>query len=151
MTAKQYFSAIDRLRRDNVAMMDVWRWEMVPDQLLGNYEPVFSETKAWGGLFFADYQTPGDHRVGIGKSAHVCVVMGPDDIVAVTAEDLPEAPERVTTLVYPVAATALLNTDTPNTGMTQKDYETMRGISDDAAQKTPAGPQASLGEEQAKG
>lgn len=145
MTSTQYFSSIDQLRRDNMSMFDVWRWELVPNQILENYKPVFEQSKAWGGLFFADYQTPGDHRVGIGLSSYVRVTLGEQDIEAVAPEEAPEDEEEKKAMtIYPVKETVLLNTHTPHTGMTQKNYENMK--KGGGAQKAPTQPQATVGE-----
>ncbi|MBY0263824.1 MAG: hypothetical protein K2P90_00100 [Holosporales bacterium] len=149
MTSVQYFSSIDQLRRDNMSMTDIWRWELVPGQFLVKYQPIYENKKVWGALFFADYHTPGDHRVGIGTSHNLCVTFGEEDIDSVSAEDAPglfcmNDPEGI--IIYPVKETVVLNTRTPSQGMKNDDQEKMKKTGSDKAQNPQENPSAALQE-----
>ena len=138
MTAKQYFASIDQLRRDNMSMLDVWRWEMIPGQFLGNYTPSFKSSNAWGGFFFADYQKPGEHRFSVGSAPHICVVLGTETIEAVIPrDDLKKASPSQPIASYPLDQTVLLNTHTPNVGTSHQDYQNLKaqGGVENGAQK----------------
>jgi type VI secretion system protein len=81
LSSEAYYKAIPQIRRDNDTLVDIWRWEMVPNQFLNRYTPVFPYSKAWGVLFFAKYKTPGVHRAGIGsKIENVEIVLGEKEI-----------------------------------------------------------------------
>lgn len=114
MDAHTYFHSVDQVRRDNESLIEIWRWELVPNQILENYKPVFKQGKAWGVLIFADYKTKGTHRAGIGsevKSAFVS--LGKTDFLSIdTSNDRPSTSEAQVE-VYPVSQTILLDADTP--------------------------------------
>jgi hypothetical protein len=102
MTSEQYYGAIGQIRRDNDTLLDIWRWEMVPNQVLENYDPVFDTEKTWGILVFADYKTQGAHRAGIGKDvAEVVVTLGKKDIASVnTSTEITET-DVASKKIYP--------------------------------------------------
>jgi hypothetical protein len=150
MTANQYFRSVDQLRRDNMSMMDVWRWEMVPGQFLGNYRPVFKNSKAWGALFFADYQSAGEHRFDVGPAPHVCVILGKETIESLMPRDeLKTTPDPQSIASYPLDQTILLNTHTPNVGTSQDDYRKLQSYDGvRGPQKVSESPQAGVQKEE---
>jgi type VI secretion system protein len=64
MSAREWFNQRDQLQRDFLPGedLDVWSWEWVPGQRVPEQEIPLSAGAA-GGLVFADYRTPGAHRV----------------------------------------------------------------------------------------
>ncbi len=66
MKATEYFKQADQLKRDNPGMIDIFRWEVVPGQLIIDDPVDFSGWCPVGALVFANYMSPGDHRVRVG-------------------------------------------------------------------------------------
>ncbi|MFP4421620.1 MAG: hypothetical protein ACLFRG_13865 [Desulfococcaceae bacterium] len=64
MSAREWFNQRDQFQRDFLPGkdLDVWSWEWVPGQRVPEQEIPLSAGAA-GGLVFADYRTPGAHRV----------------------------------------------------------------------------------------
>ena len=149
LTANAYFSSIDQLRRNNMSAFDIWRWEVVPGQVLQNFAPVMRSEKGWGSFIFMDYQAPGEHRIGLGKSATVNIVMGEKEVQAVTSDSTAGGEQLQ---VYPVSETILLNTHTPTAGMTQQtaDQANQSGSTQAPPQSPPPPPTASAGNEAEK-
>jgi type VI secretion system protein len=76
--AGEWFRKRDQFRRDHPDGVDVWKWEWVPGQEVGEME-ISYRVGAKGGVLFADYQTPGDHRLRIDPHQAVRVTLGPMD------------------------------------------------------------------------
>jgi len=85
MSSVNYFSNIEQLRRDNRQGLTVFRFEMIPAQILESHSLQIPDTgKVWGILLFADYQTLGKHSAAIDSDSRtVRVILGPEDIGAV--------------------------------------------------------------------
>ncbi len=79
LSAGTYFAQKDQLRRDNPQGIQVMDWEVIPGQVVAPREVVFSQPIPLGGIFFANYLSPGDHRIRIGPQTEVKVLLGPDD------------------------------------------------------------------------
>lgn len=75
LTASKYFEASNQLRLDNPSLLDVWRWELVPGQVVSNFPIDSDKGSAFGGVVFANYLTPGDHRVKIPPSGEVKILL----------------------------------------------------------------------------
>lgn len=68
MQAADYFASTDQIKRDYPEMVDIWHWELTPGQVVKNY-PIKQRSDDPVGVFvFADYLTPGNHRVRLGSS-----------------------------------------------------------------------------------
>ena len=80
MTSAQYFSSVEQLTRDYPSTLDIWRWEIVPGQVLSRYHLQPTRFDSWGALFFADYQTPGVHRLSAPSLASGRLFLGKDTI-----------------------------------------------------------------------
>ena len=85
LPAQKYFEASDQLRLDNPSLLDVWRWELVPGQVVEDFKLETDKGKAFGGLVFANYLTPGDHRVKIPPSGDIKILLAKDDLISVAA------------------------------------------------------------------
>lgn len=66
MSAADYYASAQQIRRDFPGMVDVWHWELTPGQLVKDY-PIRKKDHLVGGVVFADYVSPGDHRIRLGK------------------------------------------------------------------------------------
>jgi type VI secretion system protein len=79
MNAKQWFEAREQIRRDNPgdAAFSEWVWEYVPGQAP---PPVVIQVdgRAVGALIFANYRSPGDHRVRLGPQQRMRIDLGDD-------------------------------------------------------------------------
>ncbi|MEB3702569.1 hypothetical protein Bealeia1_01677 [Candidatus Bealeia paramacronuclearis] len=82
LPAQKYFEASNQLRLDNPSLLDVWRWELVPGQVVKDFELESDKGKAFGGLIFANYLTPGDHRVKIPPSGEIKILLKKDDLIS---------------------------------------------------------------------
>lgn len=63
MTAKQWFAEREQLQRDYRQHMNVWGLELVPGQLIESGIFPLDGKPALGILVFANYNTPGAHRL----------------------------------------------------------------------------------------
>lgn len=61
MPASQWFERREQLLRDYPDGLDAWSWEWIPGQEVGVIELDF-RVGAKGGVIFADYFAPGNHR-----------------------------------------------------------------------------------------
>lgn len=64
LSAAEWFAAREQRARDYPKSFDVWSWEWVPGQRVPTLSLPF-KLGAAGGLVFADYLAPGEHRVRI--------------------------------------------------------------------------------------
>lgn len=73
MKARDYYLSATQLKRDYPEMVDIWHWELTPGQVVKDYPILHRDEPVIGAVFFADYLTPGDHRVRFGTQmeAHV--------------------------------------------------------------------------------
>lgn len=83
MPASKYFEASNQLRLDNPSLLDVWRWELVPGQVVSRFPLDSDKGDAFGGIVFANYLTPGDHRVKIPPSGEVKILLKKNDLMSV--------------------------------------------------------------------
>jgi len=80
MSALNYFENKEQILRDNPGQIDVWSWEVVPGQVIAPRSIVMSQPIPRGGIVFANYLTPGDHRVRLGKELAVQIKLLPKDL-----------------------------------------------------------------------
>ena len=71
MTAEQYFEKAEQLKRDYPQQIDVFRWEVVPGQILFSEDLYYQKSCPLGGLVFARYIAKGPHRVRVGHNEHI--------------------------------------------------------------------------------
>jgi type VI secretion system protein len=72
MKARDYFKASEQIQRDYPGMIKIYRWEVVPGQIIGP-QPLslcsfnFITPCPIGGIVFANYERPGEHRIRLGS------------------------------------------------------------------------------------
>lgn len=91
MTAKQWFEQREQLRRDYPGgdAFTEWEWEFVPGQA-PPLAVIEVDGRSLGAVIFANYRTPGDHRLRIGTQRKLRVELGDEDF-AVTPLTAPDA------------------------------------------------------------
>jgi type VI secretion system protein len=99
LDAATWFSAKGRCnyRGGPKAKVQFYSWELVPGQTFRLDVPVTADTKAVFG--FADYSTPGNHRISLASAGGQFVDMGEDGVHALTTVPVPKttvppAPEK---------------------------------------------------------
>lgn len=80
MSAAAYFSSSRQLLLDNPSLLDIWHWELVPGQIVEDFSPPQDKGDAYGGYVFANYLTPGDHRVRVAPNGIVKILLLRDDL-----------------------------------------------------------------------
>ncbi|MBI2708040.1 MAG: hypothetical protein HYX35_07010 [Proteobacteria bacterium] len=80
MSAKTYFASSKQLLLDNPTLLDIWHWELVPGQMVQNFQPPQNKGEAFGAYVFANYQTPGDHRLRVTPDGIVNIILMKDDL-----------------------------------------------------------------------
>ena len=113
MTAEDYFKIADQIRRDYPETLRIWHWELTPGQTVANYQ-VNSQQELYepfGAIVFARYLTPGSHRIRVGSSETIHVMIKKEDL-CILEQGCPGAP-----VVLPTTATdmSLLGTSTAMT------------------------------------
>ncbi|MDT3717922.1 type VI secretion protein [Pseudomonas oryzihabitans] len=63
LTASQWFAQREQLQRDNPGRLDVWSLEVVPEQFAVFRDIPLHGVKAQDVLVYANYSTPGAHRL----------------------------------------------------------------------------------------
>jgi type VI secretion system protein len=90
LSAKQWFEQREQLRRDDPSgqLFTEWEWEHVP-----GYAPppvvIEVDGNAIGAVIFANYHSPGDHRIRVGPQRRLRIELGDDDL-AVHPLDAPD-------------------------------------------------------------
>ena len=90
LSAKQWFEQREQLRRDDPSgqLFTEWEWEHVP-----GYAPppvvIEVDGNAIGAVIFANYHSPGDHRIRVGPQRRLRIELGDEDLV-VRPLDLPD-------------------------------------------------------------
>lgn len=80
MSAAKYFASSKQLLLDNPTLLDIWHWELVPGQIVENFKPEQDKGDAYGAYVFANYLTPGDHRVRVAPNGIVKIRLLRDDL-----------------------------------------------------------------------
>lgn len=96
MSAAKYFDSSKQLLLDNPTLLDIWHWELVPGQIVQNFSPPQEEGDAYAGFVFANYLTPGDHRIKIAPTGVVKVLLLKNDLKNLAVYDLNEARQGTT-------------------------------------------------------
>lgn len=79
MTAEQYFAAVDQLRKDHAADIDVIEWEVVPGQEMDSETITMSKAYAKGAFIFGRYTTPDTHREGLADEEEITLHLDEKD------------------------------------------------------------------------
>lgn len=88
MSASQYFSTARQLLLDNPTLLDVWHWELVPGQIVQAFPPEPGDTEAYAAYVFANYLTPGDHRLKVAPNGIVNILLQKNDLLDLSTESL---------------------------------------------------------------
>lgn len=88
MSASKYFDSSSQLLLDNPTLLDVWHWELVPGQIVEDFEPPQEKGPAFGGFVFANYLTPGDHRVKVAPNGIVKILLLKSDLKNLATYDI---------------------------------------------------------------
>lgn len=70
-SAWQWFDRRKQIQQDNPQLLKVWSWEIVPGSDLERFEIPSYARKSEGVIIFANYATPGLHRVRLGPFEEV--------------------------------------------------------------------------------
>lgn len=87
MSAAKYFAASRQLLLDNPSLLDIWRWELIPGQMVAGFVPDHDKGDAYGAYIFANYLTPGDHRIKVGPDGVVNILLLRDDMQNIAMTD----------------------------------------------------------------
>ena len=88
MSASKYFESSRQVLLDNPTLLDVWHWELVPGQIVEDFDPPQEKGNAFGGYVFANYLTPGDHRVKVAPNGVVKILLLKNDLKNLAAYDI---------------------------------------------------------------
>jgi type VI secretion system protein len=81
LPSAKWFAQREQLRRDHPKDLNVVSYEVVPGQMIPAAPFAFKGQRAAGVLVFADYQTPGAHRVRLdGGPANAVLLLGDQDL-----------------------------------------------------------------------
>lgn len=76
-SAQQWMARKQQFQRDYPLQLQVWEWELVPNETVVNFEvPSDATEQASGILLFADYATPGLHRARLDPFQQVLIKLG---------------------------------------------------------------------------
>ena len=73
MDAKTYYQTAHQIKLDYPEMLDIWHWELAPGQAVHNYPIQLRPDSPAGAIIFANYYTPGPHRVRLGSAESIHV------------------------------------------------------------------------------
>lgn len=90
LSAAKYFASSKQLLLDNPTLLDIWHWELVPGQIVQNFEPPQEQGDAYAAYVFANYLTPGDHRLKVAPSGVVKILLQKNDLVNLAKYDVHE-------------------------------------------------------------
>lgn len=88
LTAKQWFEQREQLHRDDPSgqLFTEWEWEYVP----GHPPPpsvIEIDGASVAALIFANYRTPGDHRIRLGPQRKLRIELGDEDVTVRPLDD----------------------------------------------------------------
>ncbi|MBY0293527.1 MAG: hypothetical protein K2W92_09625 [Alphaproteobacteria bacterium] len=79
LSASKYFSSSPQLLLDNPSLVSIWHWELVPGQTVQDFQ-VQQSADAYAGFVFANYLTPGDHRLKVAPNGVIKILLLKDDL-----------------------------------------------------------------------
>lgn len=97
LTAAKYFATSQQLRLDNPTLLDIWHWELVPGQIVQDFEPPQEQGDAFAAFVFANYLTPGDHRLKVAPTGVVKILLQKNNLINLAAYDVHEMRSGTTT------------------------------------------------------
>ena len=74
-SAFEYYQSVQQIQRDFPKMLDVWHWELTPGQIMPDLEIKLTKEDPFGAVLFADYQSPGSHRLRMDDSESINILL----------------------------------------------------------------------------
>jgi type VI secretion system protein len=74
LPARQWFERREQFRRDYPETIQIESWELTPGQTRAA-QPIDVRRQSIGALVFANYLTPGEHRVRVGKEKALVITL----------------------------------------------------------------------------
>ena len=74
LTASRYFATRDDLLRTYPDALTLLSVEITPGQLIRIERKRFGAERAWAALAFANYATPGEHRIRVALDGNACLL-----------------------------------------------------------------------------
>lgn len=74
LPARQWFERREQFRRDYPETLQIESWELTPGQTLTG-RPVDVRRQSTGAVVFANYRSPGEHRVRLGKEKALVITL----------------------------------------------------------------------------
>lgn len=93
LSARDWFDQREQLQRDYPGAFDAWSWEWVPGQDVPSQELRYG-LGVKGGIVFADYLTPGSHRMVVDPHRPLRLELERDDFVVAPREGTADAERR---------------------------------------------------------
>lgn len=90
MSAAKYFTSSRELLLDNPTLLDIWHWELVPGQVVQDFTPPQENGDAYAAYVFANYLTPGSHRIRVAPNGIVKILLMRDDLNSLVVYDTQE-------------------------------------------------------------
>ena len=84
LSASKYFETSKQLLLDNPGLLDIWHWELVPGQIVEKFKPFQPKGEAFAAFVFANYLTPGAHRLKVPCNGVVTVLLLRTDLRSVS-------------------------------------------------------------------
>ncbi|MSP87371.1 MAG: hypothetical protein EXQ92_00960 [Alphaproteobacteria bacterium] len=74
LPARQWFERREQFRRDYPETIQIESWELTPGQTLSG-RPIDVRRQSTGAVVFANYRSPGEHRVRVGKEKTLVITL----------------------------------------------------------------------------
>jgi type VI secretion system protein len=83
LPARAWFAKREQLKKDypDGEAFESWEWEWVPGQRVNLPEPLPLRAKAKSGIVFANYLSPGEHRVRIDPHTSISIALLEEDFI----------------------------------------------------------------------
>ncbi len=88
LSAAKYFAMSQQLLLDNPTLLDIWHWELVPGQIVQNFEPPQEQGDAFAAYVYANYLTPGDHRLKVAPTGVIKILLQKNELLNLGDYDL---------------------------------------------------------------
>ena len=85
MTADEYFSRVDQLKRDQADDIDIFEWDLLNGQKLLDEKIEPKRLTGEGAIIFVRYASPGAHRYAIGEHEKIKILCHEESFEVVTA------------------------------------------------------------------
>lgn len=73
MNSKKYYANLNQIKRDYPELVDIFHWELTPGQAINDYPITMRSDTPFGAVMYADYFSPGDHRIRVGTEENIHV------------------------------------------------------------------------------